>query len=74
MNDERSKDELGDVFEELNAGEEEAREVIESIAAAGDAETEDDFPVLEDDAMTGIFADEIIEEEEIPDPGFNWLA
>ena len=77
MNDERSKDELGDVFEELSADEEEAREVIESITAAddtGDVEAEDDFPVLEDEALAGIFSDDIDEEEEIPDPGFNWPA
>ncbi|MGI9319239.1 MAG: methyl-accepting chemotaxis protein, partial [bacterium] len=73
MNEERLKDELGDVFEELVGGEEEAKGVIEGITSEADNGLDDAFPVLEDEAMAGIFADEI-EEEEIPDPGFNWPA
>ena len=74
MNDERPKDDIGDVFEELSGGDDEAREIIENITSAGEQDAEDEFPILEDEAMAGIFADDIEEEEEIPDPGFNWLA
>ena len=73
MNDERPKDDLSNIFEGLGAPDVEADASQESEVFAEGMEEDEAFPVLEDEAFAGIFSDEI-DDEEIPDPEFNWTA